>query len=45
MLRISLREGEKIVVNGAVMKAVGREKILVGKKVSIGSANGLHAAA
>ncbi|MEW9854486.1 flagellar biosynthesis repressor FlbT [Novosphingobium rhizovicinum] len=35
MLRISLRDGEKVVVNGAVMRAVGRTEIVVENKVSV----------
>jgi len=35
MLRISLRDGEKIVVNGAVLKAVGRTDLIVENQVSI----------
>lgn len=35
MLRISLRDGEKIVVNGAVLKAVGRTDLVVENQVSI----------
>lgn len=35
MLRISLRDGEKIVVNGAVMRSVGRTEIVVENNVSI----------
>ena len=35
MLRISLRDGEKVVVNGAVLKAVGRTDLLVENQVSI----------
>lgn len=35
MLRISLRDGEKVVVNGAVLKAVGRTDLVVENKVAI----------
>lgn len=35
MLRISLRDGEKVVVNGAVLKAVGRTDLVVENQVSI----------
>ncbi|MBO9713520.1 flagellar biosynthesis repressor FlbT [Sphingomonas sp.] len=35
MLRITLRDGEKAIVNGAVLRAVGRTQILVENKVSI----------
>lgn len=35
MLRISLRDGEKIIVNGAVLKAVGRTDLVVENQVSI----------
>lgn len=35
MLRISLRDGEKIVVNGAVMKAVGRTDLVIENQVSV----------
>jgi flagellar biosynthesis repressor protein FlbT len=35
MLRISLRDGEKVVVNGAVLKAVGRTDLIVENQVSI----------
>ncbi|MDG2534048.1 flagellar biosynthesis repressor FlbT [Sphingomonas sp. HITSZ_GF] len=35
MLRITLRDGEKAIVNGAVIRAVGRTQIAVENKVSI----------
>ena len=35
MLRITLRDGEKAIVNGAVLRAVGRTQIMVENKVSI----------
>ncbi|OAN57318.1 flagellar biosynthesis repressor FlbT [Sphingomonas sp. TDK1] len=35
MLRITLRDGEKAIVNGAVLRAVGRTQIAVENKVSI----------
>lgn len=35
MLRISLRDGEKVVVNGAVLSAVGRTELVVENKVSV----------
>lgn len=35
MLRISLRDGEKIVVNGAVLRAVGRTDLVVENQVSV----------
>lgn len=35
MLRITLRDGEKAIVNGAVLRAVGRTQILVENQVSI----------
>lgn len=35
MLRISLRDGEKVVVNGAVLKAVGRTDLIVENQVSV----------
>jgi flagellar protein FlbT len=35
MLRITLRDGEKAIVNGAVLRAVGRTQLLVENKVSI----------
>jgi len=35
MLRISLRDGEKVVVNGAVLKAVGRTDLVVENKVAV----------
>ncbi len=35
MLRITLRDGEKAIVNGAVLRAVGRTQILVENMVSI----------
>lgn len=35
MLRISLRDGEKVVVNGAVLKAVGRTDLVVENQVSV----------
>lgn len=35
MLRITLRDGEKAIVNGAVLRAVGRTQIAVENQVSI----------
>jgi flagellar protein FlbT len=35
MLRITLRDGEKAIVNGAVIRAVGRTQIAVENQVSI----------
>lgn len=35
MLRITLRDGEKAIVNGAVIRAVGRTQIMVENKVAI----------
>lgn len=35
MLRITLRDGEKAIVNGAVLRAVGRTQLMVENKVSI----------
>jgi flagellar protein FlbT len=35
MLRITLRDGEKAIINGAVIRAVGRTQIAVENKVSI----------
>jgi flagellar protein FlbT len=35
MLRITLRDGEKAIVNGAVLRAVGRTQIAVENKVAI----------
>lgn len=35
MLRITLRDGEKAIVNGAVLRAVGRTQIVVENMVSI----------
>jgi flagellar protein FlbT len=35
MLRISLRDGEKVVVNGAVLRAVGRTEFLIENKASV----------
>ncbi|HYZ48080.1 MAG TPA: flagellar biosynthesis repressor FlbT [Sphingomonas sp.] len=35
MLRITLRDGEKVVVNGAVLSAVGRTTLLVENKATI----------
>lgn len=35
MLRITLRDGEKAIVNGAVLRAVGRTQFVVENKVSI----------
>ena len=35
MLRITLRDGEKAIVNGAVLRAVGRTQIAVETQVSI----------
>jgi len=35
MLRISLRDGEKIVVNGAVVRAVGRTDLIVENQASV----------
>jgi len=35
MLRITLRDGEKAIVNGAVLRAVGRTQIVVENQVSI----------
>lgn len=35
MLRITLREGEKAIINGAVIRAMGRTQICVENKVSI----------
>jgi flagellar protein FlbT len=35
MLRITLRDGEKAIVNGAVLRAVGRTQIAFENKVSI----------
>ena len=34
-LRISLRDGEKMVINGAVLRAVGRTDLLIESKASI----------
>lgn len=34
-LRISLKDGEKMIVNGAVMQAVGRTDLIVENKVSL----------
>lgn len=35
MLRISLRDGEKVVVNGAVLRAVGRMQLVIENKASV----------
>lgn len=35
MLRITLRDGEKAIVNGAVLRAVGRTQIAIENQVSI----------
>lgn len=35
MLRITLRDGEKAIINGAVLRAVGRTQIVVENNVSI----------
>uniref|UniRef100_UPI001952E735 flagellar biosynthesis repressor FlbT n=1 Tax=Enterobacter hormaechei TaxID=158836 RepID=UPI001952E735 len=35
MLRITLRDGEKAIVNGAVIRAVGRTQLAVENQVSI----------
>jgi len=35
MLHITLRDGEKVIVNGAVLRAVGRTQIAVENQVSI----------
>ena len=35
MLRITLRDGEKAIVNGAVLRAVGRTQLCVENKVAI----------
>jgi flagellar protein FlbT len=35
MLRITLRDGEKAIVNGAVLRAVGRTQFIVENKVAI----------
>lgn len=35
MLRITLRDGEKAIVNGAVLRAVGRTQLVVENQVSI----------
>lgn len=35
MLRITLRDGEKAIINGAVLRAVGRTQIAVENQVSI----------
>ena len=35
MLRISLRDGEKVVVNGAVLRAVGRTQFFIENKASV----------
>lgn len=35
MLRITLRDGEKAIVNGAVLRAIGRTQIAVENQVSI----------
>jgi flagellar biosynthesis repressor protein FlbT len=35
MLRITLRDGEKAVINGAVVRAIGRTRLLVENRVAI----------
>ena len=35
MLRITLRDGEKAIINGAVVRAIGRTRLLVENRVSI----------
>jgi len=35
MLRISLRDGEKVVVNGAVLRAIGRTQFVIENKASV----------
>ncbi|QIG79666.1 flagellar biosynthesis repressor FlbT [Stakelama tenebrarum] len=35
MLRITLRDGEKAIINGAVVRAIGRTKLLIENRVSI----------